>query len=127
MQIGAKFACRRIRSDYHQATWDSMLAACRQESGAEEADARQLEMAAATKALHFSIGQEVCCFRALLVECFVAKKGYDTQMAVSRTNSIQFCLDLECCDVHVMFCVRNAMLALHECALQLTWVKMGAT
>ncbi|DBA74077.1 TPA: hypothetical protein ACH3X1_010890 [Trebouxia sp. C0004] len=58
-QIGAKFACRRMRSDHHQATWDSMLAACRQESGAEEAEARQLEMAAATKALHFSIGQEV--------------------------------------------------------------------
>jgi len=60
LQIGAKFACRRMRSDYHQATWDSMLAACLQKSGAEEAEARQLEMAAATKAIHFSIGQEVC-------------------------------------------------------------------
>jgi len=49
-----------MRSDYHQATWDSMLAACLQKSGAEEAEARQLEMAAATKALHFSIGQQVC-------------------------------------------------------------------
>ncbi|KAA6418346.1 MAG: hypothetical protein FRX49_11711, partial [Trebouxia sp. A1-2] len=58
-QIGAKFACKRMRSNYHQATWDSMLAACRQEYGAKEAEARQLEMAAATKALHFSIGQ-VC-------------------------------------------------------------------
>ncbi|KAL0040722.1 hypothetical protein WJX79_003028 [Trebouxia sp. C0005] len=57
-QIGAKFACKRMRSNYHQATWDSMLAACRQEYGAKEAEARQLEMAAATKALHFSIGQE---------------------------------------------------------------------
>lgn len=75
LQIGAKFACRRRGDDYNQATWDSMLAACRQESGDEEAEARQLEMAAATKALHFSIGQEVCCFLALLLERFVAKEG----------------------------------------------------
>ena len=59
VQVGAKLACRRRRVHHHQATWDSMLATCRQESGAEEAEARQLEMAAATKALHFSIGQEV--------------------------------------------------------------------
>lgn len=75
LQIGAKFACKRMRSNYHQATWDSMLAACRQEYGAKEAEARQLEMAAATKALHFSIGQEVCCVLALLSDCFVAKQG----------------------------------------------------
>jgi hypothetical protein len=76
-----------MRSDYHQATWDSMLAACLQKSGAEEAEARQLEMAAATKALHFSIGQEVCWFLAFLSEDFVAKKGSDTPMTASRINT----------------------------------------
>ncbi len=112
-----------MRSDYHQATWDSMLATCRQESGAGEAEARQLEMAAATKALHFSIGQEVGCYFALLLEHFFARIGQNTQMAASKTKSIQFCPDLECCDIHVTMFVHNAVLALCACSLQLIWVR----
>ena len=59
LQVGALFSCSRYRQGPNEsgAVWDRMLDKC------SSAEARQAGMAAATRALHHHIGEEVlpCC------------------------------------------------------------------
>lgn len=59
MQVGATFSCNRQGRAGQGTLWDRMLRSYSKQAGKAKATARQAEIAAATRALHYQVGLEV--------------------------------------------------------------------
>lgn len=59
MQVGATFSCKGKGHAQQGTLWDRMLRSYSKQAGKAKAAARQAEIAAATRALHYHIGLEV--------------------------------------------------------------------